>query len=99
MEAERPQLRPRQSRLETRAHLARVVGRAGLGMGEDEVVVVLLAGPTARPERAQSWTIANRCRRVAGRRQPALMFTWLEFSDVCRCRDGGPLRCVSVHTD
>jgi hypothetical protein len=26
------------------------------------------AGPSARPERAPSWTIANRCRRVAGRR-------------------------------
>ena len=32
-----------------------------------------------------SWTIANRCRRVAGAGQPELM-PLFEFSEVCRCR-------------
>ena len=57
------------------------------------------AGPSARPDRAPSWMIASRCRRSRGAGQPELMFPCLEFSDVCRCRDGGPLQRVSVHTD
>ena len=34
-----------------------------------------------------------------GAGQPELMFPCLEFSDVWRCRDGGRLQRVSVHTD
>jgi hypothetical protein len=46
-----------------------------------------------------SWTIANRCRRVAGAGQSELMLPCLESSDVCRCRDDGPLQGDFVRPD
>ena len=60
---------------------------------------IVLSGRAQAPRCAPSWVIADRCRRVAGAGQPELMFPFLEFSDVWRCRDGGRLQRVVVHTD
>jgi hypothetical protein len=64
----------------------------------DPAAIVLLGraqGPSARPLGRSRIVVEGS--RGAG--QPELMFPCLEFSDVCRCRDGGPLQRVSVHTD
>ena len=55
----------------------------------DPAAIVLLAraqGPIARPLGRSRIVVEGS--RGAG--QPELMFPCLEFSDVCRCRDGGP---------
>jgi hypothetical protein len=51
--------------------------------------------PSARPlERSRIVVEGSR-----GAGQPELMFPCIEFSDVCRCRDGGRVRRVCVDTD
>jgi hypothetical protein len=57
------------------------------------------ARPSARPQARPLGRSRIVVEGSPGAGQPELMFPCLEFSDVCRCRDGGPLRRVSVHTD
>jgi hypothetical protein len=71
---------------------------AGMAVRPDPAAIVLLGrarGPSARPLGRSRIVVEGS--RGAG--QPELMFPRLEFSDVRRCRDGGRLQRVSVHTD